>query len=932
MTKAGRQRRQASDKQVSPSARWLLPSLGGMSALLVLQLLITNSYRFLLDSDTGWHIRTGELILKTGSVPRKDSFSHTMNGAPWFAWEWLTDVLMGALHGWRGLAGIVGGALLVLLVTYSALGWLMLKRGADPILAAAFTIFGAIASIVHWLARPHLLSILLMVVWYALVEGFRRKRSKWIFAVPLLIALWANLHGAFVVTFVVLGVYAIGEALEFAVQGRWKSRELFQVLKTYMSVGLLSLLAAMLTPYGFKLYGHLWRYLTDKQLLATIDEFQSPNFHSLDGKLIEVLLLLAVVAAVNALRQKRFVETGLVLLWGHMTLQSERHVTLAVVILTPIIAEQLSNLLSELFDRAAQGDETHSKALRAARDWYRNTMAINRQLNGASCYAAAVAFVVFAASTGLADKLFSPRFSEQRFPAGAVEFVLKNQQISQLSGRLYAPDQIGGYLIYRQFKVFVDGRSDFYRQGSVLNEMGKLESVGSDWRNLEEILDKRSVDWMLLKRGQALAQIALFSGKWASVYEDSISQVLIRKAPTQLNPAVSQTLNQTLDLISETAPHNQPASGQRSSGELFASSSSFAEIQKGEFMTLKKIIRSFRHPVLATVAVAALSVGVVTTVPSIRNHMVANLDSGSNFFWFDDAPESGDAGQDGKKGNSFKRVFGAPFRMVARMFRRSDNNNLAKKATEKDLEKMRVIPLSRSQNGSPDQIADAGNGTTAEATTAEMAAQNMFDDAVELREKGRVDGAIEKLVGATVLQPNFAEAYNMLGVCYDEKGQYNLAQDEYKKALKIESNNARFLNNIGYSYYLSGEFGNSVKYYKRGLKITPNDRRMHNNIGLAYGRKGNYDDAKEHFIIAVGEVGAYLNLGYLYSQDGEHDKAIRSYETALKINPDSLPAMSNLAQLYERKGWLREAGSLQAQYKKLSEAEKNKDQVVDRQP
>ncbi|MEK7831295.1 MAG: tetratricopeptide repeat protein, partial [Acidobacteriota bacterium] len=783
------------------------------------------------------------------------------------------------------------------------------------------TVFGAIASIVHWLARPHLLSILLMVVWFALVESFRRKRSKWIFAVPLLIALWANLHGAFVVTLVMLAIYTLGEFLEFAAQGQWRSRESLKVLKTYLSVGLLSLLAAMLTPYGFRLYGHLWRYLTDKQLLSTIEEFQSPNFHSTDGKLIEILLLLGIVAAVNALRQKRFVETGLVLLWGHMTLQSERHVTLAVVMLTPIIAEQLSNLLAEFFDRTAQGEETRSKALRAARGWYRSTMAINRQLTGASCYAAAFAFVVFAAGTGLADKLLSPRFDGKRFPAGAVEFVLQNQQISQLSGRVYAPDQFGGYLIYRQFKVFVDGRSDFYRQGTVLDEMTRLESAGS-WLDLEEVLDKRSIDWMLLKRGQALAQIALFSGKWASVYEDSISQVLIRKAPIQTSS------------ISKTVSHKQPANGQRNTGEFFASSPPIAEIQKGDFMTLKKIFRSLRHPVLATVAVAALSVGVVTSVPGIRNQVAANLDSGASFFWFDDAPESGDApgGQPGaKKGNAFKRVFGAPFRLVARMFKRNDNN-LARKATDKEIEKLRVISLSRTQSGSPDQIADAGNGTTAEATTAEVAAQNMFEDAVELHEKGRLDGAIEKLVAATVTQPNFSEAYNLLGVCFDEKSQYSQAQEEYKKALKIESNNARFLNNAGYSYYLSGDYGNSVKHYKRGLKITPNDRRMHNNIGLAYGRKGDYDKAREHFVTAVGEVGAYLNLGFIYSQEGEHDKAIKSYETALKIKPDSLPAMSNLAQLYERKGWLREAGTLQAQYKKIADAEKNKDQVVDREP
>jgi Flp pilus assembly protein TadD len=267
---------------------------------------------------------------------------------------------------------------------------------------------------------------------------------------------------------------------------------------------------------------------------------------------------------------------------------------------------------------------------------------------------------------------------------------------------------------------------------------------------------------------------------------------------------------------------------------------------------------------------------------------------------------------------------------MSRMFKR-DDNNVARKMNDKDLEKMKMIAVNRSQNGTPDQIADS-NGTTAEATTAELAAQNMFEEAVELHGKGRIDGAMEKLIAATVLQPNFSEAYNLLGVCYDEKGQYESAQAEYKKALKIEPNNARFLNNIGYSFYLANDFGDSVKYYKRGLKITPNDRRMHNNIGLAYGRKGDYDKAKDHFTVAVGEVGALLNLGFIYSQDGRHDDAIKSYQAALKIKPDSLQAMSNLAQLYERKGWLREAGALHAQYKKLSDEEKNKDQVVDREP
>jgi len=346
-------------------------------------------------------------------------------------------------------------------------------------------------------------------------------------------------------------------------------------------------------------------------------------------------------------------------------------------------------------------------------------------------------------------------------------------------------------------------------------------------------------------------------------------------------------------------------------------------------MAMKKIIHSMRHPLIAAVAIFALSIGAVTAVPGLRTQLVSNLDSGANFFLFDDDASTGEA-NDGKKDSAIKRVFSAPFRLMSRLFKRKDNN-LAKKATEKDIEKVKVIPISRSEHGMPNQIADA-SGTTAEVTTAELAAQNLFEEAVELHGQGRVDGAVEKLVAATVLQSNFPEAYNLLGVCFDEKGQYRLAQEEYKKALKIEPNNSRFLNNIGYSYYLAGDYGNSVKQYKRGLKITPNDRRMHNNIGLAYGRKRDYDKARQHFVVAVGEVGAYLNLGYIYSQEGEYDDAIKCYDLALKMQPDSLPAMSNLAQLYERTGRLREAGNLQAQYKKLVAAEKDKDQTVIQDP
>src|SRR5262249_41831659 len=97
------------------------------------------------------------------------------------------------------------------------------------------------------------------------------------------------------------------------------------------------------------------------------------------------------------------------------------------------------------------------------------------------------------------------------------------------AGPMYAHDQYGGYLIYRLFpktKVFVDGRSDFYRQGDVLDDAGKLGTVKPEW---QKILDKYRIEWMVLQRNEPLVLIALMSGQWTSIYEDKTAQILTRK-------------------------------------------------------------------------------------------------------------------------------------------------------------------------------------------------------------------------------------------------------------------------------------------------------------------------------------------------------------------------------------------------------------------
>ncbi len=503
-------------------ARSALPSLGNLALLLVFYLLYISKSRFLQDGDTGWHIRAGDWIRQTGSVPRTDIFSFTVANQPWFAWEWLTDVAMSLIHSRFGLAGVTCVTWLVLLTAYAWLYQVMRQRNADPALAAVLTVFAALSSIVHWLARPHVVSILLLVVWLTLVENHRRHRSRhtmrMIYVLPLLIALWANMHGAFMVTFALLVIYAVGEWLELAVAGRWRE---WQVIVPYATVGLLSAIAALFTPYGFSLYLHLFRYLGDNQLLSLIDEFKSPDFHSLDGKFIEILLFLAFAAAARAAYQGRFVEVGLVVLWAHMTLQSERHVGLAVIVLMPIIAEQGTAWLRSV--------GTGWQQLDRLRRWYGEISLIDRQLNGVL-----IPVVLFVALSGLitqpaAAKVFGNSFSAKTFPVEAADFIEKQLAANALRGNLYAPDRFGGYLIYRfaaRVKVFVDGRSDLYRQSTVLDDMTRLARGRHDWA---AILARYDIEWMILQRDEPLSLMAQQSGQWQVAHADATAQVLIRQ-------------------------------------------------------------------------------------------------------------------------------------------------------------------------------------------------------------------------------------------------------------------------------------------------------------------------------------------------------------------------------------------------------------------
>src|SRR5450759_4718447 len=418
--------------------RLLAPSLLDVffGALLLAAFAHPQGLRSLLsDGDTGWHIRTGELILETGRAPVADPFSFTRPRQPWFAWEWLADVVFAVTWRWRGLAGVAALAGAVLALAATATLARVLRRGCGVWIGLGAAMAVVSASSVHYLARPHIFSILFytLALWILAEDRSRRGPLVWLL-VPLT-ALWVNLHAGFAAWLASLGLL-----LALCVARRdWPQ------VRRYGALAALCSLASLLNPYGWQLHLHIARFLSSSWIMAHVQEFQSPQIRS-EGMIVFALLLLATVSL--APQAGRF-EALLVLVWGFLALRSARHVPFFAIAAAPVLASGAAAYWARLAARAGP-----RAPLRIFWD-----LAQQYGRPRASLWLPLSAAVVVAAVPGVG-------FPDKIFPVRAVERSMLLLAPPAAMPRVLTSDQWADYLIYRLYpeqRVFFDGRSDFFR-------------------------------------------------------------------------------------------------------------------------------------------------------------------------------------------------------------------------------------------------------------------------------------------------------------------------------------------------------------------------------------------------------------------------------------------------------------------------------------
>ncbi len=467
----------------------------------------------LADADIGWHIRTGEWILEHHAVPHQDLYSFSKAGASWYAWEWGSDIIYGSLHRMAGLKGVV----LLAGVLISLFAWTLLRRmvgrGVHLLWAMIISLLGVGAASIHFLARPHLFTLLFLSIAVWMIELDRTEstaksaRRLWLL-VPLTVV-WTNLHGGFLALIAVLGLTAVGIAVEAVINNGKPRREDFRNALRYLALAAACAGASLINPYGYRLHLHVAEYLRSDWIRNTIQEFQSPIFRNENVLQFEALMVIGLIATGLLLRRRRVVEGLWIVYFAHVSLGSVRHVPIFVTVCAVVIAAEVS-------------------------DWWRtwsagakksSLLGIVNQMSGDL----APSFLRISAwpflLVGTLAAMGAPIKWPKDFPAIVFPVKMIHDHSGQvLNTRVLTTDQWGDYLIYQnpKQKVYVDGRSDFYGQ-EVGNEYLRLTGGQWDW---EQIMKKNGFTSVLLPSELPICQLLKRDPAW-KVEEDSGKTILL---------------------------------------------------------------------------------------------------------------------------------------------------------------------------------------------------------------------------------------------------------------------------------------------------------------------------------------------------------------------------------------------------------------------
>jgi len=449
------------------------------------------------DPDLGWHLRTGDWIFAHGHVPTTDPFSRTGEGHRWIAYSWLAELILASLYKTFGLVGVLAYTAALSVAIVAALHVLLRQLGATVEKTFALLGFATLVLGQVFTPRPWLFSILLFIVVFSLLVRIQRGGGRAaLFFLPVVFALWANVHLLFIYGLVLVGLYAVEPMLDDVRDHALTLAHLragFQHQRWLLLAACLT--ATLLSPYGWTVYLAVLDIARDTSAFRYVTELEAMRFRS-PGDWVVLALTLAAAVKLGWQREHRPFPLLLLAVAAAVSFRSGRDAWMVTVAAVSILAPP-----------------SHGAPPAPAR--------------GLAVAIVALVLVLIAIEAALVPRLRD--LSETRlqadldgeFPAAAVRFV----EARHYPGPLYNHFNWGGYLIWKlpRLKVSIDGRTNLYGEKG-LTRAATTWNGTAKWSDDPELAGARLV---IAPVDKPLTSLLARDDRFQEVYRDAVAAVFV---------------------------------------------------------------------------------------------------------------------------------------------------------------------------------------------------------------------------------------------------------------------------------------------------------------------------------------------------------------------------------------------------------------------
>ncbi|MEK7507196.1 MAG: hypothetical protein AAB585_01450 [Patescibacteria group bacterium] len=468
-----------------------------------------------INQDIGRHLKTGEVIWQTKSVPQTNLFSYTEPDRPFINHHWLSEVVFYWINRLVGLPGLIVLKVIILTAAFSLAVAAVYQRAKiwvlSPALLLGFLIFFDRSDI-----RPEIFSYLFLA--FFLFAIFRAKYSgkfKYLYILPAVEIIWVNSHIYFI----------IGPALLFFLLLDQKVRRVEPpVFKKTLQIFLLTGLATLLNPNFIK--GALAPLTILKNYGYTIVENQSIFFltdYGILGRqiaLFEISLVILIISFIVAFSQKRPVifEFLAALFFTVLAIKMIRNFGLYGLAFGPLIALNFSTLKLPT--------------------WLRTKPA------KVGIYLSGLALIWILIVSAVNNNFYQWYQSGKRFgltiPAGAargVEFIKANK----IQGPVFNNFDVGSFLIWKLYpeqKVFVDGRPEAYSTDFFEKIYKPMQTDPAVWGKYSR---EYGINYVFFDHYDITPWARTFLARisqdpnWSKIYLDDSAVVFIKRTPGNKN-------------------------------------------------------------------------------------------------------------------------------------------------------------------------------------------------------------------------------------------------------------------------------------------------------------------------------------------------------------------------------------------------------------